>query len=637
MPNTTFQTRIQLKYDTYANWTANNPVLLAGEMALATVPSEGSNTKFQNLPNVVAKIGDGDAHYNDLPFLSGLAADIYKWAKAETKPVYAATEITGLTEFVEGISDIDTNTQYQLVAVDGSAFKYQLQKKDIGDAEWSNVAGSVIDFSGVDTRLTSLEATVEGLTGDAGGIQGAIDKSIQALNSTKSQEAGADGLALKIVEENGLITSISGSIKAGTYDAAGSAKAVDDKLTAEVERATGVEATLTQGVADNKAAIEKEVKDRDDAIKALDYTGYVAGTATGTTISFVGTVSEEDGVIDAEKRDLVFNSAYDPATNKAATMADITQSVADLTGAMHYRGTVESDPTAEAFDKSTYKAGDVIIFGIKEYIFDGTKFDELGDEGSAAAQIKSLDAAAMICAADSTVSEISETDGIVSAKYQKIQIAESQVSGLTDKLADMSKATTDGDAALDAKIATNTGAIETLNGEKTVTGSVAQKIDTAINGLTTNIDQTAGADGLALHIKEEGGVITELSGSIKANTYDTYGAAANVLGKNTDASTANTVYGAKKAAAEALAAAQEAKDQATNTLKGVSATVEATAESSTDHTFGVLTKIVQTDGALVPGSSSEVILHKVAKTGKIDDLGQTDYIIFNCGSSSVNV
>ena len=30
-------TRILLKYDTYANWTANNPVLLAGEVAIATI------------------------------------------------------------------------------------------------------------------------------------------------------------------------------------------------------------------------------------------------------------------------------------------------------------------------------------------------------------------------------------------------------------------------------------------------------------------------------------------------------------------------------------------------------------------------------------------------------------------------
>ena len=37
--NKVFQTRIQLKYDTHANWSKNNPVLKAGEMAIATVDS----------------------------------------------------------------------------------------------------------------------------------------------------------------------------------------------------------------------------------------------------------------------------------------------------------------------------------------------------------------------------------------------------------------------------------------------------------------------------------------------------------------------------------------------------------------------------------------------------------------------
>ena len=35
--------RISLKYDTYANWIANNPVLKVGEMALCTVPTEDTN------------------------------------------------------------------------------------------------------------------------------------------------------------------------------------------------------------------------------------------------------------------------------------------------------------------------------------------------------------------------------------------------------------------------------------------------------------------------------------------------------------------------------------------------------------------------------------------------------------------
>lgn len=638
MPDTNkmFQTRIQLKYDTYANWTTKNPVLLAGEMALATVDS-GDNNSFQNLPNVVAKIGDGTSHYNDLKFLSGLAADIYGWAKAASKPTYAANEITGLKAFVEEISDIDTNTQYQLVAVEGATYKYQLQKKDIGDADWSDVANQVIDFSGADTRLTALEKTVEDLTGASGGIQGAIDEAVQKLDSTVNQTAGDDGLALEVVQENGVLKSVSGSIKANTYDAYGAAATVDGKLTAEKERAEGAEATLTQGVADNKAAIEQEVKDRKAAIDALDYSGYAAGEAAGTTVSFVGTISEENGVIKAEKRDLVFNSAYDPATNKAATMADITKSVADLNGAMHYKGTVDSDPTAEAFDKSAYKAGDVVIFGIKEYIYDGTKFDELGEEGAAASLIAGLDKAAMTCDADSTVKEIVEDNGLVTATYQKIQVAEGQVTGLTDRLSGIDTTISNEIERAKGAEKANADAITTLNGAASVAGSVQNKINATVATLNTSGNGASGSgDGVNVTVKQESGIVTGVTVSVDANTYDTYGAADAVLGKSADASTANTVYGAKKAAAEALAAAQAAQDKADATLTGVDATVEATAKA-TDGSFGVLTKVVQKNGVLVPDDSAEIKLAKVAETGKIDDLSQTAYVIFNCGTSSVNI
>ena len=37
MADKILNTRIQLKYDTYANWSRNNPILKAGEMAIATV------------------------------------------------------------------------------------------------------------------------------------------------------------------------------------------------------------------------------------------------------------------------------------------------------------------------------------------------------------------------------------------------------------------------------------------------------------------------------------------------------------------------------------------------------------------------------------------------------------------------
>ena len=643
--NKVFQTRIQLKYDTYANWSANNPVLKAGEMAIATVDSGVQG--MTNLPNVVLKVGDGVHNYNQLKFVSALAADVHEWAKADKKPAYTASEITGLADYIAERSDFDTDTQYRLVAVSGATYKYQLQSRAYANGawgEWANVDGQVIDFSGADTRLKSLEDTVSSLTGASGGIQGAINTAIQGLNSTKSQAAGADGLALEVVQENGVITGISGSITAGTYDAAGAAQGVKDELNPLI---TAAQAQADKGVAD-AAAAKKAADDAsakvDSSINSLNYSGYAAGEATGTTVSFVGTISETNGVIKAEKRDLVFASAYNPETNKAATVADITTAVADLNGAMHYVGKKEKLPT----DVSGYKAGDVILVGVKEYVFDGTKFDELGDEGAIGAALATLHSESTNTAGK-TVKKVTQTNGVVTVEYQDISINGTQVQvpkadgtegteTLNARL-DAIKAGASSDvSALAQKVNANTAAIETLNGGVEVAGSVEKKIDTVVQTLHTPEAGVKGSgNGVNVTVKQAAGIVTDVTVSVDANTYDAYGAAAAVLGKDTDAAGAATVHGANKAAAEAKAAADAASAKVETSINTLDGTVQATAVSATDGSFGVLTKVVEENGIINQQKSAEIVLHKVAKSGKIDDLGQTAYIVFDCGSSSVNI
>ncbi len=93
---------------------------------------------------------------------------------------------------------------------------------------------------------------------------------------------------------------------------------------------------------------------------------------------------------------------------------------------------------------------------------------------------------------------------------------------------------------------------------------VQDAIAAAVADLDATPSQTAGTDGLALSLTEVNGVVTAISGSIAANTYDAYGAAAaaksEVIGESTDASSADTINGAKKYAAEAVAAAVEGLD-----------------------------------------------------------------------------
>lgn len=100
MATNIIKSQLSLRYDTYANWIEKNPVLRAGEAAVVVIPANtGVVTKE---PAVLFKIGNGASTFSQLDFTTSLAADVYDWAKSESKPDYSVNEITGLSEYVSG-------------------------------------------------------------------------------------------------------------------------------------------------------------------------------------------------------------------------------------------------------------------------------------------------------------------------------------------------------------------------------------------------------------------------------------------------------------------------------------------------------------------------------------------------------
>ena len=185
MAEQTFNTRIALKYDTYANWKTKNPVLKAGEFAVAAIPSNQDG--IQNAPSILIKVGDGTNAYNDLKFASGLAADVYGWAKAATKPTYGADEITGIDAYIAdyvneqmGIS-VDTDTQYTITKV--SNYQYKLMSKSKADTAYTTEV-AVIDIPNDTEAITALQNLVGTTT-----VATQIANAISALNLANTYEA----------------------------------------------------------------------------------------------------------------------------------------------------------------------------------------------------------------------------------------------------------------------------------------------------------------------------------------------------------------------------------------------------------------------------------------------------------------
>lgn len=323
------QTRISLKYDSYENWSSKNPILLAGEVAIATIakPQNGEHaTGFQNLPNVVMKVGDGASHYNDLKFVSGLAADVYDWAKAANKPSYGIGEIVGALE-------------YRLVATDATNYKYELQSREIGSDKWNKV--SDLDLSGLASRLATAEGKIKAVEDDLTtpttglkdrmtaaenaikninntGIGGAITAAIEGLDATEEQAAGADGLALKVVQVDGVITEISGSIAAETYDAYGAAAGVKSELLNGEIKANAEAIKKING--NDTGSSMREVAN--SIVSSLGATVEHANAGDGLTLS----VTQANGVITAVSGAIAANT-YDAHGAAKAVQGETTKTV----------------------------------------------------------------------------------------------------------------------------------------------------------------------------------------------------------------------------------------------------------------------------------------------------------------------
>lgn len=109
------------------------------------------------------------------------------------------------------------------------------------------------------------------------------------------------------------------------------------------------------------------------------------------------------------KQDTIeFNTPYDAGSNKAATMSDVNAAVSGLSGAMHYVGVSTTDPstgTATVEDHPDFVSGDVVAYDNKEFVYDGSAWRELGNEGSYAVKgsIKDSDIAADAAIAQSKI------------------------------------------------------------------------------------------------------------------------------------------------------------------------------------------------------------------------------------------
>ena len=753
MADKVLNTRILLKYDSYTNWTSSNPVLKAGEMAIATVANIEGNaaTGFTNLPNVVIKVGDGATPYNQLKFVSALAADVHGWAKEASKPSYTYTEIGGLEDHLNDVAQgADTDTQYTIVRIDEANYKYELRSKGLNDVSWTKVAD--IDLSALVARVAALEAKFVGMTEatvvdhvkakiasldadevrvNAGEIiesvseaDGVISVTKRALASTDFAndlvpEAAVDGLTERLASiDSAVTTGNANTLKAAKeysdaqlktkvegldYDGGefGATKfatkitEVDGVVAAEYAQPVitdiqGLEARLTgiesnagnlgnnkqdvltwdtdhqYNAESNPAATVSSIVSR---INALDYAGgnfadhkfvtkvvedngIIEATYAQPVISDISGLTDRlsgiDGEIAKKQDQLYFTSTPDNDKNKVATQSYVNEAVADLNGAMHFIGKLETVPEGDA--NSAYSAGDVILVGYDEYVFDGTAWQPLGNESIyqtkelATQQHNALtklvtdletkhdnemdalenkhdqELAALdkkygdkIGALDFNdegfidgqfINKVTEVDGVVSVQRRALkatdipELGQSKITGLVDKLAALEQGITDAKANALADAKTYTDA------------QLKEKIEALDN------------DGATIKQGEIISSVTQANGIIAVTKRALVKGDIPVI-EQTQVNGLDKALTAVNAAAQALVDAKAYADGKLDALDYDDAAVEK----------NFVTEVKQANGAI---SVQRAPVANIALSGSTDDLVQgTMTLVFNCGNSKV--
>ena len=478
---------------------------------------------------------------------------------------------------------------------------------DLGEKEPDVPYANMKDY--VDTKIADVVA---------GSIEGLGDL------ASKDKVAEADLEATLAAKINGKADLGTAEDTSATNTLMGVKKYAEEKATAAQTAAEATAAAAIEGLDKADAAVATQLVSavsQENGVIAVTRRALVADDIPEIPQS---KVTDLTTTLAGKQDNITFNTAYDAGTNKAATMADVQNAVADLSGAMHYEGNSTTDPATDGptveGHEGEWAKGDVVSYNAKEFVYNGTTWRELGDEASFAVKgsIKDADIAADAAIAQSKiagleaalaakatpaditgaiealdvadeavegqfVSAVVETDGKIAVTRRAIAVADiptlsqDKVSGLTDSLAAKASAADlaeleelVGETAVSAQISAAVGALDNTD------AAVEHQFVTAVketDGVVTVERAALVADDIpALEMAKVNGLSAALSGKQDTVVFNgTYNAESNKAATMSDVGDAESNA---KSYADGLAANY---DEA-----GAADTAEANAKSYVD-------------------------------------------------------
>ena len=329
--------------------------------------------------------------------------------------VYTGTE----WEKYAGLVDASWNgTDKKLVITNAAGTTTTLDLSDCASA------------SDISAKLTTINNTLTAHDGRITAAQNAADAAQQAANAADGKAVKeAEDRAKEITRVEGLISAEATTARAAEDANAKAAKAADDKAAAAQTYAEGVNTALGEEVtrATNEevriaglvSAEETRAKGVEDELRGLINSAASGATtevakadgATHITVTSspgdngqkIYTIGESDIASAQALADEIADRAADEEAiaNRIALLdaaetgrVSVLESKVDaLNAATHFEGKVEGESFEAAIAASgkTFEAGDIVIYGNKEFIYDGTAWIELGDTTAESGRITALE------------------------------------------------------------------------------------------------------------------------------------------------------------------------------------------------------------------------------------------------------
>lgn len=480
--------------------------------------------------------------------LGGVAKSVYdaKMAALEKADTDNATAISNLSTYVGTIPNGEDGN-----AIATSVIAY-INKKTDGIATAGNLEALGARVTTAESDIDKLEAALA----EGGDTAKAIAEAKAAADKAQSDVDALSGKVGTVAEGKtvvGLIDDAQKQANKGVADAAAAQAKADSAYTLAEGKATMSEVNTAIANAGHavKAEVDQAFADMETAYKAADTAlesklqanidKKVDQTAYDTKMTALG---NEDtrlaGLI--SDMDTAYKAA-DSALDKR--VAELESDITGLSGAMHFKGVVEELPaTTEG-----YVDGDTIIVGNKEYVVNGENFVELGDVSSEVQRISDLEAIVNGTGegeahVDGLVDKVADNAAAIVAEKERAEAKEAElVQADIDNLAAAKKYTDDEITELNIAQYAKQSDLDTHTTDKVVHITAAER--TAWNAAEQNAKDYA--DGLK-------------------NTIDAAYAAADatlkteIVGTENDASSVDTIKGAKKYADEKATAAKAAAE-----------------------------------------------------------------------------